>query len=197
MRQAYKTGSLRREETMNLMNLLLSSLTSTQSLDSVAKKTGLSSTKVKLLLAIAVPILIKAMKNNASSKEGAVSLLGALAQHKDTRSIEEQLGAADLEDGAKIIGHILGGDYGNVINQLTSETGLTSDEVGQTLSSIAPVLLSGLSEATETASSQAQKPSTGGLSAVAGLFGSLLGGAKKEDEDEIGGALLQSLLSNL
>ncbi len=182
---------------MNLMNLLLSSLTSTQSLDSVAKKTGLSSTKVKLLLAIAVPILIKAMKNNASSKEGAVSLLGALAQHKDTRSIEEQLGAADLEDGAKIIGHILGGDYGNVINQLTSETGLTSDEVGQTLSSIAPVLLSGLSEATETASSQAQKPSTGGLSAVAGLFGSLLGGAKKEDEDEIGGALLQSLLSNL
>ena len=183
---------------MNLMNLLLSSLTSTQSVDSVAKKTGLSSSKVKLLLMIAVPILIKAMKNNASSKEGALSLLGALSQHKDTRSAEEQLGSADLEDGAKIIGHILGGDYGSVIGQLTSETGLTSVEVGQTLSNIAPVLLSGLSEATETASTQASKPSGSGLSAVAGLFGSLLGGAKKEEEeDEIGGALLQSLLSNL
>ncbi len=185
---------------MNLMNLLLSSLTSTQSLDSVAKKTGLSSSKVKLLLMIAVPILIKAMKNNASSKEGALSLLGALAQHKDTRSAEEQLGAADLADGAKIIGHILGNDYSGVISQLTSETGLTSDEVGQTLSNIAPVLLSGLSDATEAASSQAaqaQKPSGSGLSAVAGLFGSLLGKEKKEEEDEIGGALLQSLLSNL
>ena len=64
---------------MNLMNLLLSTLTSTQSVDSVAKKTGLSSSKVKLLLMIAVPILIKAMKNNASSKEGALSLLGALS----------------------------------------------------------------------------------------------------------------------
>ncbi|MBO5521247.1 MAG: DUF937 domain-containing protein [Eubacterium sp.] len=184
---------------MNLMNLLLSSLTSTQSLDSVAKKTGLSSSKTKLLLMIAIPILLKAMKNNASDKEGALSLLGALAQHKDTRSVEEQLGAADLEDGAKIIGHILGSDYSGVINQLTSETGLTSDEVGQTLNSIAPVLLSGLSDATTAASTQqaeAQKPA-GGLSAVAGLFGSLLGGAKKEEEDEIGGALLQSLLSNL
>ena len=64
---------------MNLLGLLLAALTSKNALAQIAKKTGLNEKKIKKLMMIAVPLLIKYMTSNASSGDGANSLLGALA----------------------------------------------------------------------------------------------------------------------
>ena len=66
---------------MNLLGLLLSAMTSQASVGQVSGKTGLSEKQIKKLMMIAIPLLIRYMTQNASSNNGAQSLLGALMQH--------------------------------------------------------------------------------------------------------------------
>ena len=76
---------------MNLLKMLTGVLTSGAALKALSAKTGLSQKQLKLIITIALPLLIKAMTKNASSKEGAASLLGALGQHKDKKTIDKQI----------------------------------------------------------------------------------------------------------
>ena len=152
---------------MNLLQLLLGSMMSSNSVNSVSNKTGINSKLVQKLIVAAVPLLIKYMTKNASSTSGAQSLLGALMQHKGTRSMSEQIDEADEADGEKIIHHILGNDEAAVVRTLADETGLKNEEVTRGLASLAPALLSGLSAATNAS---AQNSSTD-LSSLLGMFG--------------------------
>ena len=68
---------------MNLLSLLAGTMLSQSSVNSVSGKTGLSSKQIQKLVMLALPILIKYMTKNASSGDGALSLLGALSQHKN------------------------------------------------------------------------------------------------------------------
>ena len=195
---------------MNLLNILLKSLLADASLSALAKKTGLSGAVLKKLLPLAIPLLLKALTNNAASQNGVQSLLGALTQHTSTKSMPEQIAEADLEDGGKILGHILGGSAASELNGLAAQTGLSTAQVSTALSGIAPALLSGLSAATHgNAASAGKVDLSDGLdlgnvmamlggtsqsaSPVGGLLGSLLGG--QSSASPMGG-LLGSLLGS-
>ncbi len=143
---------------MNLLQLLISTLASNDSVNSVAKKTGLSQKLVYKLIMTALPILIRYMTKNVGSQNGALSLLNALTQHNTTRAMSEQIDDVDEEDGEKIIGHILGDDKDMVVKSLAVETGAKTEEVTKTLGSIAPALLSGLAAATMLAAKNKKKP---------------------------------------
>ena len=136
---------------MNLLSLLLKGMTTTASVNALSQKTGISAKTIKKLLPLALPILLKAMTSNASSSSGAQSLLGALTQHTNKKPLEDQISNADEKDGAAIIGHILGGNTAAVSNQLSSEAGISSNEVNLLMSLIAPAMLSSLSAANTTA----------------------------------------------
>ena len=88
---------------MDLLGMLMGTMSSGSSLQALSGKTGLSEKKLQKLLIAAIPILLKFLTKNAGSAQGAQSLLGALAGHKQTRSMAEQITDADEEDGAKII----------------------------------------------------------------------------------------------
>lgn len=133
---------------MNLMQLLLGSLTSDDSLKSASKKSGVSSETISKLLIAAVPLLINYLTQNASKKDGAESLLSALGQHTSTQTVSQQIKTADETDGAKIISHILGNDQNNVISSLAQQTNISTDQVNSVLNSVAPALLNSLSTAT-------------------------------------------------
>ncbi|MBR2595868.1 MAG: DUF937 domain-containing protein, partial [Solobacterium sp.] len=151
---------------MNLLQLLISTLASNDSVNSVAKKTGLSTKLVYKLIMTALPILIRYMTKNVGSQNGALSLLNALTQHNTTRAMSEQIDDVDEEDGDKIIGHILGDDKDLVVKSLAAETGAKSEEVTKTLGSIAPALLSGLAAATMLAAKNKKKPAAQPLTAA-------------------------------
>lgn len=204
---------------MNLLQLLLGSLTSESSVNSLVKKTGISSKLISKLIVMAVPLLIRYMTKNASSQSGAQSLLSALTQHTNKRSMAEQIDEVDEEDGNKIIGHILGDDKEKVVNTLAGETGLGAEDVNKGLGALAPALLTGLSAATTSASqsngsldlgdlmsmfggSQSQATNSLGLlgsllgggaqqtqSNAVGLLGSLFGGAPQQQQQSSGGLL--------
>lgn len=134
---------------MDLLNTLLGSMTSQSSVQSLSGKTGLSGKQISGLLALALPLLIKAMTKNASSGQGASSLLGALSQHANTgkKSTAQQIDEADTKDGEKIIGHIFGNDTDKVVNQLAGQTNLSADQVTSVLSQMAPAMMSNVNDA--------------------------------------------------
>ena len=195
---------------MDLLNMLAGSMTTEESLNNLSTRSGVSNTKIKLLLMIAIPLLIKKMTSNASSQNGAQSLLGALTQHTSQKPVAQQIAEADTADGEKIIGHILGKDQKELISALAQQTGVSEEDTAKILASIAPSMLSGVSAATTAAASKpsAQKEDGFDLSDLTSLFGgskptsnkpstglgglaSLLGGGQQQQQSS---SLLGSLL---
>ena len=180
---------------MNLLSLLLGSMMTQSSVNNLSGKTGTSQSAIMRLLPLAIPILIKYLTRNAQSQQGALSLLGALTQHKNTNSMELQLADADADDGDKILNHILGGNYGNVMNQLAGQSGMSEDQVSSVLANIAPALLSGVS----AANTQQQSAGAGSLGSLMSMFG---GAAQPQQSApaqgmELDGSSLLSLLAAL
>ena len=174
-----------------LLNMLMGTLGSGSSVEALAKKTGLSAAKLTKLLMSALPVLLKFLTKNASSAGGAQALLGALAGHRETRTMAEQIENADEQDGAKILDHIFGAQKESVVTSLAKDSELDIPDVSKALSNIAPAMMSGLSAATASASKVdlsdgldlsdvmgmlggAAKPAA----SAGGLLGGLLGGGK-------------------
>ena len=135
---------------MNLLNLFMGTLGSDDSINSLAKKTGVNASLMTKLLPLAIPILLKALTKNAGKEGGAASLLTALGQHKSTRSIPQQIDEVDEEDGQKIVAHILGDDSDKVVSALAQETGMEGGQVSRSLGALAPALMSMLSNSANT-----------------------------------------------
>lgn len=183
---------------MDLLSLLLGSMTQNSSVNAVSHNTGVSNDMVKKLLVMALPLILKYLTKNAASSNGASSLLGALAQHSSNRSIPDQLSEADADDGSKIIGHIFGDNTDAVIGQLAGDTGMDAAQVRGVLSNVAPAVLSSLS-ATTQAGTQAQSAGSpldlgslfGGSDLLSGIFGSM----QQPQEAPQGGGLLSAISS--
>ena len=204
---------------MNLLGILLKTMLTEGALKALAKKTGLNQKQLKKLLPLAVPLLLKMLTRNASEKDGALSLLGALTQHTSKKPMAQQIEEADTEDGDKIVGHILGKGKDQDLLTLSNQSGLSQKEVQSVLSGIAPALLSGLSAATGSAGASGKVDLSDGLDLgevltllaganakpepepkPTGLLGALFGkkkpAATEEKDDAVNGAaLLQALLA--
>ncbi|MBR5970376.1 MAG: DUF937 domain-containing protein [Lachnospiraceae bacterium] len=201
---------------MDLLNMLMSTMNSSSARSALAGKTGASTDQISSLIQSALPALLSGMTKNASSPDGAQSLFKALGQHTSTKSMADQITDADEADGAKIIGHILGGSQKDVVGALAKESKMEESQVTKALGSMAPALLSGLSAATNNAG---QKDDKGGfdLSSLMGMFGggddsdsiassgggigsllgSLFGGGKDDKEEDASGNALLSTLTSL
>lgn len=174
---------------MNLLGVLFKSLLSEEAIKALAKKTGLDGKSLTKLLPLAIPVLMKMLTKNASSADGASSLLSALTQHTATKSAAAQIAEADTDDGAKILGHIFGSKQDEELQLLSAQSGLSANEVSSALSGIAPTLLSTLSAATQSA-----KPASAGKFDLSdgldlGDVMSMLGGARPSAADLLGGLL--------
>ena len=184
---------------MNFMNMLTGALTNGAALQALSAKTGLSQKQLKMIIAIAVPLILKRLTSNASTQNGASSLLGALLQHKGASPVNKQLEEADTEDGEKIVGHIFGDDQQQIVDLVAERSGADPKDVSSVLGNISPAVLNGLSNATEAASA-GNEPKPYGVDLSDGFDLSdvmgLLGGASNQDDRAVNGTqLISSLLS--
>ena len=187
---------------MNLTDLLSGSVIS-----SIAGQTGTSEKDTRNVLASALPALVGAMAQNASTEEGAESLARALDDHTTAEGLSGLFGKVDTEDGAKILTKILGGQNDAVQKAVAKKSGASKTDTTKILTMVAPLLLAALGsqkKKTKTKSAGLGSLLTGLLgggeddeddgSTLVSLAGSLLGGsAEKED----GGDLLTSLAGGL
>lgn len=172
---------------------LLNSPMGRQMISGVANQTGQPESKTADLLSMAMPLLMGAMKKNASTPGGAQGLMDALSSKHDG-SILDDLGSlfgggvdqSVVNDGAGILGHVLGAKQPQVENALSSKSGLDAGTVSQILKIAAPILLGYLGKQT-----QQQNVSTpDGLN---GLLGGLMGGNKSAAKQQ---SLIETFLDS-
>ena len=124
---------------MNLTDLLSGSVIS-----SIAGQTGTSEKDTQNVLANALPALVGAMAQNASTEDGANSLAKALDDHTSSKGLASLLQNVDTEDGAKILTKILGGETETVRNAVAKKSGASKVDTSKILAMAAPLLLAAL-----------------------------------------------------
>lgn len=112
-------------------------------LEQLAQSAGLDAASAKTILEQAGPLLIGKMANNTKSKEGLESLDDALQNHDGSifNHIEDVVNSNINTKGDKILGHILGGNVGNVVDALSSQNETDSGSTGKLLEMAAPLIL--------------------------------------------------------
>ncbi len=161
---------------------LLNSNLGKQIVSGVAGSTGTDTNKTSSVLTMALPVLMKGMERNASSPEGAAGLLNAL-NNKHDGSILDNLsglfnGGVDdsvKQDGAGILGHILGGKQNGVQKVIGQKSGLDADTVGNILKIAAPLVMGYLGK-------QKNNQNIANSGDLTGLLGGLLGGNSAKSE---------------
>ena len=120
-----------------------------QIISGVSQQSGASQNQTSDVLSMALPVLMGAMRKNASTPQGAQGLLGALSDNKHSGSILDNLGdlfqggvdQSVMDDGAGILGHVLGGRQQNVENALSQKSGVDASTVSQIIKIAAPILM--------------------------------------------------------
>jgi hypothetical protein len=180
-----------------LMDLLNSDL-GKQIISGVAGKVGTSEGETSSVLSSVLPSLVGGMMNNASTQEGQSGLLGALLGGQHDGGILDNLsgflGGDDHTDGANILGHVLGGNHENVQNQVSQNTGVSSDKVAMIMKIAAPILMGYLAKKAMGGGLTNDAATSGG--GLTDILGGLLGGgqAQQAPAQSGGGGLLTSML---
>ena len=172
---------------------LLNSPMGKQMISGVAGQANQPENKTAEVLSMAMPILMGAMKRNTATPGGAQGLMNALSSKHDG-SILDDLGGlfgggvdqSVMDDGAGILGHILGSKQSQVENALSSKSGLDAGSISQILKVAAPILLGFLGK-------QTRQQNVSSPDALNGLLGGLMGGGSTANKQQ---SLIESLLDS-
>ncbi|MBU2996166.1 DUF937 domain-containing protein [Cellulophaga baltica] len=173
---------------------LLSGPIGQQIISGVAGQANEPQDKTASVLTMAMPLLMGAMKKNASTPEGAAGLMGALTSGKHDGNILSNLGGlfsggvddSVMSDGAGILGHVLGGKQAQVENALSQKTGVDAGSVGTILKVAAPILMGLLSK-------QTQDQNVTSANGIGDVLGGLLGGGSNAGKQQ---SLIESFLDS-
>ncbi|GAA3788047.1 DUF937 domain-containing protein [Corallibacter vietnamensis] len=172
-----------------ILDLLNSDLGKTI-INGVSGQTNQPEDKTASVLTMAMPVLMQAMKRNASTPQGAEGLMSALNSKHDG-SILDNLGGlfsggvddSVISDGSKILGHVLGNKQQNVEQALGAKSGMDAGSVAQILKVAAPILMGILGK-------QKQQSNVSSSSGLEGLLGGLIQGNSPQQEQ----SFLESIL---
>ena len=137
---------------------LLGQQQGTQAVDEISNTVGAQPSAVNSAIQLALPAIINGLANNAQTPQGAESLNNALEQHDggilDSFGGLGGLAGAILGGGGQqqpaspqlnaggILGHIFGGNQGQVTQQISNQSGLNMGQVAQILMVLAPIVMS-------------------------------------------------------
>ena len=177
---------------MDLMSIM-GALMGSPSTSSISQATGTKTNDVTSILAQALPSLLSGAGQQASQKSTAESFAKALEYHAadDTSNLASFYGNVDIEDGAKIVKHLLGDNSSSTIKAIAKQSGVTANQAASVLSTAAPLLMSLIGQQTapqtKTAATQAAKTTQ-----TSSLMSSLLSNV---DMGSLAGTLLSSAVS--
>lgn len=178
----------------NNLSSLAKTLLSSDALKGISKQTDISAEDVSSILTTALPALLNGANKQATQKSTAEGFLEALKSHgaNDTSNITSFLKNVDVEDGAKIIKHLLGSNTSAVTKEVakSSKTGIKSADVAKVLAVAAPLIMSligkqtGKKKESDTSTALASITALLGNKEVQTLATSLLGGKKTSKKDD-------------
>lgn len=164
---------------MSLFNELLNGPIGKELVEGTSKQLGLNRASTAAAFGAALPMIMGAMKNNASSSEGAGGLLKALMNSNHSsggllNNLSSVLGGAGIDenvlnDGADILSHVFGGQTHNAAQVIGKTSNIDPSVASQIMKMAAPVVMGYL------AKNVLHSKVTDGNS-LTGMLGSLLDG---------------------
>ena len=175
---------------------ILTTLLGSSSVSNIGKLCDTDSGTVSTVLAQALPALLKGADKQASDKASAKGFASALAEHAgvSTANLGTFMKNVDLDDGAKIIKHLLGSTAASTTKSIAKTAGTSAGTVSAILAAAAPLLMSLLGKtAGNNISGDALSSLIGGVMKnvnVGDVLGGLLGasGAKTQGTAKNSGA---------
>ncbi len=141
-------------------------------IDGISRNTDASAEQTQAVVSTALPALLGALQNNASSGNGAQGILNAIRSKHDGGVLDNLsgfLGSNDTSDGNGILRHMLGNKQGALEQAISGKTGVSSATVSQILAMLAPIVMGYLGK-------QSQSNQVSDSNGLQDLLGSLLGG---------------------
>ena len=164
-----------------------------QLINGVAGQTGQSKSETGNVLSMALPILMGAMKRNATSPEGAQGLMSALAGKHDGGILDNLGNLFDggvddsvMQDGTGILNHVLGGKQTQVENALSSKSGMDAGTIATILKVAAPILMGYLGK-------QTRQQNVSSSNGIGDLLGGLMGAGNTGNQQQ---SLIESFLDS-
>jgi hypothetical protein len=172
-----------------------------QAVNEISNNVGADSSMVNMAIQAALPMLINGLANNAATPQGAESLNSALEEDNHASVLDNLGGLGGMifgggqqaapprqADAGGILGHILGGNQGQVAQQVSEKSGLDIGKVAQILMFLAPIVMGYLGR-------QKQEQNVG-PEGLGGILGGLLGGVQSQSQPSSGGSVINSMLDS-
>ncbi|MCJ7473221.1 MAG: DUF937 domain-containing protein [Actinobacteria bacterium] len=180
---------------------------------SISKQTGVPSNVIQSAIPAVVALLTGALANNASKKQGASSLTGALKNDHDgsiMNDLPKYINNYQEGPGTGILKHALGDRQSTVQKGLSKSTGIDKKAIGNLLIMLAPVIMgvvgnvlqkkkldsTGVSKYLGKEQKKIQKQAPQSSSFLSGLLDSNQDGQVIDDVGNIGISLLGEFLKN-
>lgn len=127
---------------LDLLNTDKGSLFVTKAMD----KTGESNDTINIALALALPILLGAMKKNIQDEKGARELNSALNDTKHGKEFLDNLNhkkpSVIASEGGKILEHVLGSKQEDINKTVATTLGIKESSISDIIKMAAPLLMS-------------------------------------------------------
>jgi len=136
---------------MSFLTDLLADQLGGSAIRQISSKLGIDEKLAGPAISAAVPLLMGALSRNANKDEqGAKALSGALNRDHDGGILDNLSGFLDSDDrstGDGILGHLLGSRRSSVESGLSRAVGIESNQSGDLMSMLAPVVMGALGKA--------------------------------------------------
>ncbi len=154
-------------------------------INGASSQLGQDSNKTQSALAAALPMLMGALKSKASNPDTASGLMEALTKKHDggiLDSVMDIFGGGNvnddvMEDGGKILGHVLGDKQENVAKAVSKSSGIDLGSAMNILKMAAPMVMGMLGK--QTRQSNVSNPMD-----LGNIIGGMLGGQKQAEEHQ-------------
>ena len=169
------------------METIMKMMLQSGALEQVSGMLGVDGKSAKSAMEYVMPMLLQGMQGQMKNEDTKYGFLQALNDHskQDTRDLRKAVKDADVNDGAKIVKHLLGAQEEEVAAKAKKKSGLDTKTVLKLMAILAPILMSKMGQ---TAKTQTAKSSSGDMLSV---VGGLLDGVDAKDVVNILGMLMK------
>ncbi|HSL86355.1 MAG TPA: DUF937 domain-containing protein [Bacteroidales bacterium] len=186
---------------MDLSNIINSVLKDEKIMKEMGNRINARPEEVKRATTLGVPTLVEAIDRNAREEGKRESLAKALEDHNrdDVENLEGFVNRVDINEGDRMLDHILGERKVNVENNIANNAGLGIGQVSGLMSMLAPILIGMLGN-----KKREENVPSGNISDLTGSLGNVLGGgaggggimdvAKKMLDKDNDGSIMDDIL---
>jgi len=177
------------------LSSILQALASSDSIAAASEASGADADSTAKVLANALPLLMDGLHAQAHDDEKNASVSKALSKHsqKDASDLTAFLGNVDVEDGSKIVSHLLGDNTQEATKAIAKSSGVSTAQVIKILAVVAPLLMTLMGQ-------QAKEENQTSGSGLASVLSTLLGvgsSSHSSSASSASGNLVGTLLSGI